>query len=285
VSKELNILVVEGDGADSMLLEAMLLKSGLNISSIQHCTSLAGVLDDVSAKETDIILLDLNLPDSHGFETLRQVVRKYARKTIIAITDDYDEEFVLTAISKGAHGCLFKGQFDNRGLNRAVRYSLERKTNQERAAYHQTILETLVAALSQRIVLKDCNSVIIYCNDKYAASLGLTPEQVIGKTDYDLYPMEIAERHIAGDKEVIASGDTADYFIEYAENHQLRYVRVLKVAVVHKDGHSEGVLCVLEDFTERIQIQESLKHSERRYSRLLSKSVALYNSWKVANAN
>jgi PAS domain S-box-containing protein len=280
VSKDLNILVVDDDSTNRVLLEAMLLKSGLNISTIQHKETLSEAIGSASAGIADVILLDLNLPDSKGLETLDKIAPMYPRKTIIVITGEYDEESGMTAISKGAHDYLMKGKFDVCGLNRSIRYGVERREAERRASYNQTILQTLVANLPQRILIKNTDSVIVYCNDKYAESLGLTPRQVIGKTDYDLYSADMAERHIAGDQEVLKSGGTTDYFIEYTENEQTRYVRVLKVAIIGEDGHSEGVLCVLEDFTDRLEIQETLKHSEARYTKLLNKSIAWYNSWK-----
>lgn len=284
MSKGLNVLVVEDDATNSMLLEAMLLKSGIEISGVQNETSFSQAMDSIAIEIADVIVLDLNVPDCKGLEAVEKIVQKYPQKSVLVITSQEDRQMGPAAIAGGADDYLVEGKIDVPSLSRAIRCCLACKQVQKHSRYSQTVLETLAANLPQRIVMKNSESVIIYCNARYAESLGLTPEQVIGKTDYDLYSRQMADRHVAGDKQVIASGHPTDYFIEYTENDRTCYVRVLKVAVADEAGQADGILCVLEDFTERILIQESLRQTRQNYSRLLNKSIAWYNSWKSVTA-
>jgi PAS domain-containing protein len=69
---------------------------------------------------------------------------------------------------------------------------------------------TLVENLPLRISLKDENSVYLYCNDGCARDLNTIPDEIPGKSDYDFYPKELADRHIAEDRRILESGRTEE---------------------------------------------------------------------------
>ena len=64
---------------------------------------------------------------------------------------------------------------------------------------------TLLASLPQRIFFKDCDLVFLSVNESYAQDMGLTPEELIGKTDYDLHPRKLAEKYRADDRRIMES--------------------------------------------------------------------------------
>ncbi len=58
----------------------------------------------------------------------------------------------------------------------------------------------LLENLPQKIFHKDKNSVYVSCNNNYARDLKIQPDEIIGKTDYDFYTKELAEKYRADDK-------------------------------------------------------------------------------------
>jgi len=60
--------------------------------------------------------------------------------------------------------------------------------------------------LPQKIFHKDKNSVYVSCNKNYARDLKIQPDEIIGKTDYDFYNKELAEKYRADDKRILESG-------------------------------------------------------------------------------
>ena len=58
---------------------------------------------------------------------------------------------------------------------------------------------TLVEGIPQKVFAKDRNSVYVACNENYARDLGIRPEEIEGKTDYDFYPEELADKYRADD--------------------------------------------------------------------------------------
>ena len=66
----------------------------------------------------------------------------------------------------------------------------------------------LLENLPQKIFHKDKNSVYISCNNNYARDLKIRPDEIIGKTDYDFYARDLAEKYRADDERIMKSGKT-----------------------------------------------------------------------------
>ena len=73
------------------------------------------------------MLLDLNLPDSLGIETLTRVDSEFPEIPIIVLTGLEDEAIAVEAVKQGAQDYLVKGMVDGNQLVRSVRYAIERK--------------------------------------------------------------------------------------------------------------------------------------------------------------
>ena len=74
-----------------------------------------------------MVLLDLNLPDSHGAETYRRVLEDAAGVPIVVLSGLDDEEIAVNAVHQGVQDYLVKGSFDSKQLARAMRYAIERQ--------------------------------------------------------------------------------------------------------------------------------------------------------------
>ena len=77
----------------------------------------------------------------------------------------------------------------------------DRKMKDESENIYKTLLETL----PQKICYKDKNLVYSACNKSYAGDFGKITDEITGKTDYDLYPKELAEKHREVDLQVLKS--------------------------------------------------------------------------------
>ena len=87
----------------------------------------------------------------------------------------------------------------------------------------------LVEHLPQRIFIKDRNSVYASCNRNYAADLGISPEQIVGRDDFDFHPPELAQAYRADDQACMDSGMVKDFEEPYQLHGQDRWAHTIKV--------------------------------------------------------
>jgi diguanylate cyclase (GGDEF)-like protein/PAS domain S-box-containing protein len=119
---------------------------------------------------------------------------------------------------------------------------------------------TLIENLPQKIFLKDKNSVYISCNDNYAQGLKIKPEEVKGKTDYDFYPGEIAEKYRADDQRIMELGDMEEVEEEYIQDGNKLWVHTVKIPVRDERGNVASILGIFWDITERKKMEQRIEY-------------------------
>ncbi len=137
------ILLIEDNMADAKIVE-ILLEETENINCrIDHQMTLGQGLEALDGDvEYAAVLLDMNLPDSRGFETLTRVLEKFPDDNVILLTGTKDREIGFKAVELGAQDYLVKGEFDSDELAKSLRFSIERKKVINRLAQMQRLAQT-----------------------------------------------------------------------------------------------------------------------------------------------
>jgi len=125
--KPTRTLIVEDNPGDAFLVQERL-SEGSAPFEIEAAEDLATAMKAVTKKAPDVVLLDLNLPDSHGTETIRKMVRKLPNVPVLVLTGQDDEDLAIRAVQEGAQDYLFKSELDRGHLVRAINYAIERQT-------------------------------------------------------------------------------------------------------------------------------------------------------------
>jgi DNA-binding NtrC family response regulator len=125
--KKTNILYIEDNPDDVVIMELLLAEKCRAAWSLVHVDLLAAGLKRLEEGGVDIILLDLSLPDSHGFATFLAVKKRAKDLPVIIMTGLDDETMAMEAVREGAQDYLVKGQVDANLLLRAIRYAIERE--------------------------------------------------------------------------------------------------------------------------------------------------------------
>jgi len=132
----------------------------------------------------------------------------------------------------------------------------------------------IIDNLPQKIFIKDKNSVYIFCNNNYAADLKILPEDIIGKTDYDFYPKDVADKYKRDDQRVIESGKSEELEEKYVQAGKEAFVQTIKKPVRDKKGHVVGIVGIFWDITEHILEDESLLENQKELSRRVDERTA-----------
>ena len=141
------------------------------------------------------------------------------------------------------------------------RKRLEEKLEQAKDAQFKTLIENLPG----KVYLKDKDSKFIACNKNYANDMNVSPEDIIGKTDYDIFPTYLAEKYREDDKRVMNSGQTENIeeeYIkigEYLKEENRMIINTVKVPVKDASGNVFGVFGLFWDITEKKVAEEEVK--------------------------
>ena len=124
-----NLLLIEDNPGDALLTRSLLESTQAELDSFHVVETLRQAEAFAGTEDIDLILLDLNLPDSNGIETFEAVSNLFYDVPIIVLSGLRESEVANEALKHGAQDFLIKGEFDELLLERAIRYSIERADN------------------------------------------------------------------------------------------------------------------------------------------------------------
>jgi signal transduction histidine kinase len=121
-----DVLIVDDSAADRNLVRLSLMESP-HPYSLDFAERLSEGLTKLEQRRPDVVLLDLNLPDSQGHETVQRVTRNAPDVPILVLTGSNDDRMALDAVRTGAQDYIVKGQMDSHALTRAMQHAIERQ--------------------------------------------------------------------------------------------------------------------------------------------------------------
>lgn len=124
--KAIRILLIEDNPGDVVLLEETLKDCPFKDFELVHVKRLSDLFKLLPTNCFDVLLLDLDLPDSSGLDTVTTVHGRAPHIAIVVLAGCDDEELGVNAVRLGAQDYLVKGRIDGLILGRSVRYAIER---------------------------------------------------------------------------------------------------------------------------------------------------------------
>lgn len=137
------ILVIEDNPADVEIIRVFLEEAAFK-HKFYHSVTFSEGINILNENEIDLVLLDLSLGDSIGFNTLKNFVIKAPNVPVVVMTGNNNEVVGIQSVKAGAQDFLVKGYFDSKRLVKTIRYSLQRfKTHAKlkQTAKQLTIIE------------------------------------------------------------------------------------------------------------------------------------------------
>ena len=136
----------------------------------------------------------------------------------------------------------------------------QRKHAEENLRNSESLYHSLVETLPQNIFRKDLQERFTFVNQRFCQTLGRTAEEILGKTDFDFFPAELAAKYQRDDRRIMEAGKT---FETVEENQppggEKIYVQVVKTPLYDAQGGIMGLQGIFWDITARKRAEEQLR--------------------------
>jgi signal transduction histidine kinase len=287
----LTLLLVEDNPSDARLIEEYVKERQWGqdtegVAELVHVERLADGIEALS-EETDLILLDLNLPDSTGLDTLQSMLTKADTTPVVVLTGLDDQQIGVRAVEQGAQDYLIKDDVSPALLQRTIQYAIERarqqrklrQQNRELAVLNQIVrhdirndvsifigwgetLESYVEPGGEEYLSRmlDAADHITQLTETVGDFLNiLEGEQDAELRSYDLVRMLRAEiekaRSTHGEAEFTVDGELPDNLsVEANELLSSLFRNLLNNAVTHNEKETPKVTIRLETDAEKVQV-------------------------------
>ncbi len=263
----IKILVLEDDPGDFGLIHAHLRRAGFDHEEAESdaggrgetvvwAKTLAQGLDLARGGKPDVVLLDLSLPDSTGLATVRAMRAALPDAPLVVLTGNDDNNQALAALQAGAQDYLIKGRFDHDALGRAVRHALVRASLEARLRLFEVALNSAANA----ILITDIDARIEWANPAFVQLTGYSLEESLGLSPGFLMNSGRQSPPFFREMwEAILSGRVwRGELVNQRKDGSLYDASLIISPVIDGDGATRHFVAILQDITERKQIEDQI---------------------------
>jgi len=179
-AESLHILLVEDNLVDARFITGLL--KGASGFQWRHVVRLSEALELLRTIRFDIILLDLNLEDSLGYDTFSHILTAASSTAILVLSASDDEDLAIRTVREGAQDYLVKGSFDRRLLLRAIQYAYERKQSEEALRQSEATVRSIFENSLDGIMIVEDEGFCVEANSAAGGLVGLSREDLRGRS-------------------------------------------------------------------------------------------------------
>ena len=119
--------------------------------------------------------------------------------------------------------------------------------------------KVLLDTIPNPIYYKNIEGKFLGCNTSFASLVNSTRDDIIGKTAFDFFSYKVASKNTIIDKELLETfGTSSSEFTFYTSSNEMKHIILNKAVYKNIDGTVGGIVCIMDDITERIQQKQFL---------------------------
>jgi two-component system, NarL family, sensor histidine kinase UhpB len=253
----IRILLVEDNPGDAVIINEMLKEIYEDHFQLVHFKRLEDSVEHVN-EDFDIVLLDLNLPDSRGIETFNTMNKYAPEMPIIILTGLLDEDLAINIVSEGAQDYLVKGNIEQQLLSRSIKYSIERKRIEMDLRKSEEKYRAMVEKIESGLFLINSKNEINYVNNQMADMLGYSMDELLNRDVFGLIKKgcrNVFKKHLHGNSKGI--GQT--YELQFLKQNGSSLWVLMSTSPLKKiTGEYIGAISIMTDITARKGMEKSI---------------------------
>jgi diguanylate cyclase (GGDEF)-like protein len=276
-------LLVEDSRFDYRNTRGMLLAGRSGVERLDWVQEWHGAREALEGGPYELFLVDLNLGPTSGLEAIRELRRAGVLAPIIALTGHSDDQMDRACTEAGASDFLVKGEFDQRSLERAVRYAarnagvhrelerlnaeLERRARADLATSSGR-LKDAVEVMSDGFALFDGELRLVVWNSRFAFFFRAAADKLQAGTGFGDLLRCMAERGAFDDVDRGAAEDfVAEQLRQLRTGHFRREAWINSsecLEIVQQRTSEAGWIAIARDVTDRKLLERDLRHRALR---------------------
>jgi len=272
VSRQLRILQVEDSESDAALIVRLLEKAGFEVQS-ERVESEKEMRSALTMQVWSAIIADYSLPEFDAEEALRVLKESGLDLPFIVVSGSIGEEIAVRIMKAGAQDYLMKGDLARLApaVERELREAKARQAHQRAEEARRESEERyrhLVESCNDWVWEVDQDGIYTYASPHCRDLLGYEPEEIIGKTPFDLMPPEEARR-VSEVFAAIAADRRPFRGLENTNRHKNGHLVVLETngaPVIDGQGRFMGYRGMDRDITQRKAHEREIERLNRLYA-------------------
>ena len=231
---------------------------------VKRADRLAAGLEILSSERVDLVLLDLSLPDSDGYDTFHNLRRAAPAVPIIVLTGFEDDEMAERAVRHGAQDFLAKADMSPTLLVRSIRYALERWKEASRLEQSERRYRAVVEDQTELVCRYLPDGELTFVNDAFCRFFATEAEELLGRKVFSVVlekdRMQFATRLSSLDRHRPLR--TREQHFQGAEAEP-RWLQWTDRALFDATGNLVEYQSVGRDTTDQKLLEAQLRHSQK----------------------
>jgi diguanylate cyclase (GGDEF)-like protein/PAS domain S-box-containing protein len=253
----LHILLVEDNAGDARLVRELLKQvrifpgggAATAAPGFTHVVRLQQAVEVLQARGSDVILLDLSLPDAEGIQGVTRLHAVAPLVPIVVLSARDDDALALAGVEAGAQDYLVKGRLDGNALARALRYAIVRKRDEQRGRilFDKSPIGTCIV---------DEQGLYEVVNPAYAAMVGFSQEELVGRHSAMILAEHARDAYITYEHAHLLDGqETTEDYEALTKQGQPWIIRSTALTLTGEDGRPRRASYIANVTEQRLHEQ------------------------------
>ncbi len=296
-AESIRVLLIEDNPTDVRLVQELLRDAPTGQFTIITASTLAAGLHHLDSDTIDVVLLDLGLPDSQGFDSFHAIDTHAPDVPIVVLTVSTDEELGRRIVLEGAQQFFSKDVLTPDGaytemFPRMIRYAIERKRIEAALRRNEAELRMLFEHSPIAQIRYDAGGTPISLNHAAREFLGIDSVGTISHLNI-FTSARVSDR----DKQRLRAGKPTRYEQTYdfdaikqdgvfsTTRSGVRYVDFSLAPIFEADGTLKAYLAQVVDITRRKEAESALQESHEELQMVNEELQSTTEELRVANAD